>query len=132
MADTKKEENNNFNQEIKDLFIYYFFRDEVEARANSQEVWKREWRCNIGRTKTKEPVEGRILKETKYTAETVIIELLFRTDKDKYGQRAIHTIFKRHNKHIPPEQMNGEKEWFLTNPDEVKRIYEALLNPFDQ
>lgn len=114
------------------VYLYYFLRDEVEARANSQEYWKKEWRCNIGRTKTKEPVEGRILKETQYTAETVIIELLFRTDQDKYLERAIHTILKLHNKHIPPEQMNGEKEWFLTNPDKVKSIYESILNPFDK
>lgn len=77
-------------------------------------------------------VEGRILKETEYTAEKVIIELLFRTDKDEYLERAIHTILKRHDKHIPPEQMNGEKEWFLTNSDKVKSIYESILNPFDK
>ena len=114
------------------IYLYYFSKDEVEARASSKNYWAREWRCNIGRTKTRDPVAGRILKETEDTAETVVIELLFRTDKDEYLERAIHTILKLHNKHIPPEQMNGEKEWFLTNPDRVKSIYESILNPFDK
>ena len=114
------------------VYLYYFLRDEVEARASSKISREREWRCNIDRTKTTEPVESRILKETANTAETVIIELLFRTDKDEYLERAIHTILKLHDKHIPPEQMNGEKEWFLTNPDNVKSIYESILNPFDK
>ena len=114
------------------VYLYYFLRDEVEARENSKNYRKGEWRCNIGRTKTKDPVEGRILKETEYTAEKVKIELLFRTDKDEYLERAIHTILKLHDKHIPPEQMNGEKEWFLTNPNKVKSIYESILNPFDK
>ena len=45
------------------VYLYYFLRDEVEARATSKINWAREWRCNIGRTKTKDPVEGRILKK---------------------------------------------------------------------
>ena len=113
------------------VYLYYFLKDEVKASASFKNSWEGEWRCNIGRTKTKDPVTGRILKETEYTSETVVIELLFRTDEDKYLERAIHTILKLHNKHVPPEQMNGEKEWFLTNPDIVKSIYELILNPFD-
>lgn len=114
------------------VYLYYFLRDEVEARENSKHSWEREWRCNIGRTRTKDPVKGRILKETANTAEKVIIELLFRIDEEEYLERAIHTILKLHGKHIPPEQMNGEKEWFLTNSDIVKSIYESILNPFDK
>ena len=108
------------------VYLYYLSGDKTGTEANASERSRpeREWPCNIGRTKAKKPVEGRILKETKLSQKKVIIELLLRTDEEKNLERAIHTILKLRGKHIPPECMKGEIEWFTTNSDEVIAIYE--------
>ena len=88
---------------------------------------EREWPCNIGRTKSKKPVEGRILKETRPFREKVITKLLLRTDEEIKLENGIHTVLKLRGKHVPPEDINREREWFITNPDKVIEIYEFFM-----
>lgn len=111
------------------VYLYYLSSDKAEIRVNaSEEVHsEREWACNIGRTKSKKPVEGRILEETKSFRKEVTIALLLRTDEEIKLERGIHTILKLRRKHIPPENINREREWFITNPDKVIEIYEFIM-----
>lgn len=107
------------------VYLYLLSNDDMAGINTSEESYsEREWKCNIGRTRAKKPVEGRIFKETKSPREKIITKLLLRTDEEKNLERAIHTILKLRGKHIPPERMHGEIEWFITNSDEVIAIYE--------
>ena len=110
------------------VYLYLLNNDDI-ARINTSEKShsEQEWRCNIGRTRAKKPVEDRIFKEIKSPREKIITKLLLRTDEEKNLERAIHTILKLRGKHIPPECMNGEIEWFTTNSDEVIGIYKFAI-----
>ena len=111
------------------VYLYYLSSDKARDRGNTSEKspLEREWTCNIGRTSARKPVEGRILKETRPFREKVIIELLLRTDEEIRLESGIHTTLKLRGKHIPPEDINREREWFITNPDKVIEIYEFLM-----
>ena len=111
------------------VYLYYLSSDKARNRGNASEKshLEREWTCNIGRTSARKPVEGRILKETRPFREKVIIELLLRTDEEVRLESGIHTTLKLRGKHIPPEDINREREWFITNPDKVIEIYEFLM-----
>lgn len=111
------------------VYLYYLSSDKAENSGNPSEKGhsEHEWTCNIGRTKSKKPVEGRILKETRPFREKVIIELLLRTDEEIKLESGIHIALKLRGKHIPPENINREREWFITNPDKVIEIYEFFM-----
>lgn len=111
------------------VYLYYLSDDKtgVEVNASEKSHSEREWPCNIGRTKAKKPAERRILKETRPFQEKVIIELLLRTDEEIKLESGIHIALKLRGKHIPPEDINREREWFITNPDKVIEIYEFFM-----
>ena len=111
------------------VYLYYLSGDKTGTEVNASESShsEGEWKCNIGRTKSKKPVEGRILKETRQFREKVITELLLRTDEEIKLESGIHIALKLRGKHIPPEDINREREWFITNPDKVIEIYEFFM-----
>lgn len=111
------------------VYLYYLSSDKAEIMRNTSEKdhSEREWRCNIGRTKAKKPVEGRILRETRLFQGEVITELLLRTDEEIKLESGIHIALKLRGKHIPPEDINREREWFITNPGKVIEIYEFFM-----
>lgn len=111
------------------VYLYYLSSDKARNRGDASEKshLEREWACNIGRTKARKPVEKRILEETRSLQKKVVPELLLRTDEEIKLESGIHIALKLRGKHIPPEEINREREWFITNPDKVIEIYEFLM-----
>ena len=98
----------------------YFFRDEqreYHRKFDGKTSWNLKFPCNIGCTK-KDP-KKRIYQQTGSRG-NVIIHTLFREDKHEELEDLIHAWLKYRDQHIPPIERNGEREWFLTNPDEVR------------
>ncbi len=81
------------------------------------------WPCKIGKA-DKEP-EARVKAQTSGVLVPPHIGLLFRTDEHSALEKAIHGILTVRSRHL-------KKEWFLTNPKEVREIYDFIIraNPY--
>ena len=69
---------------------------------------------------TVDNVEKRVGTQGTGNPEKPAIALEFKTDHPRELESALHAILKFRGRHVTEA---GGKEWFKTNPDEVKRIY---------
>ena len=101
------------------VYLYYDQQKRDSAASKGENVWE----CKIGRTI--QELHTRIYQQagTTVPAERLYIGLHIKTEKDRKIERIIHDILKVRGKHI--EEAPGT-EWFLTNPAEVKEIYEFI------
>ena len=115
----------------QEVYLYYYPTYRENAELKRPPVWKEYrkdalWRCKIGEThdqdtETRTKQQGRVFPEKKVTA------LVMRTDDSKRLETMIQEILKMWNRHA--KDADG-KEWFLTSPAEVKRIYNFLLHGY--
>ena len=111
--------------EGKNWVYLYFFRDEkVEyQRKFDGKIYDLKFPCNIGCTK--DNPKKRIYQQTG-SLDNVIIHTLFRENKHKELERLIHAWLRYRGQRIPPALRDGEREWFLTNPDEVRDLHRVI------
>lgn len=100
------------------VYLYYFSTDKKEAESNDKSVW----RCKIGKA-AKNP-EDRVKAQTRGVPVPPRIALFLRTDKRSALETAIHGILTLRGRHLA--KLQG-KEWFLTNPEEVEKIYDFII-----
>ena len=100
------------------VYLYYFSTDKEEAESNGKSVW----RCKIGKA-DKNP-ENRVKSQTSGVPVPPRIALLLRTDEHVALEKAIHGILTVRGRHLKRAQ---GKEWFLTNPEEVEKIYDFII-----
>ena len=100
------------------VYLYYFSTDKGEAESNDKSVW----RCKIGKA-DKNP-ENRVKAQTSGVPVPPRIALLLRTDEHIALEKAIHGILTVRGRHLKSAQ---GKEWFLTNPEEVEKIYDFII-----
>lgn len=108
-------------KEIFDIYLYYFHSYKELANIKGQTIWQ----CKIG--KTERNVQERISSQiaTGYP-EKPHIESIYKAkdSRDCHTMEVIlHNILKRHNREV---KNKGNKEWFLTNLDEVKQIIQGI------
>ena len=99
------------------VYLYYFNDDKRSAEAKGDEAW----RCKIGESE-KNP-EKRVKNSTRGAPVEPRIALLLRTNRHKALEKVIHGILTLMGRHL--EDAQG-REWFLTNPDEVVKIWEKI------
>ena len=100
----------------KSVYLYYYQWDRDSAKSKDESVWE----CKIG--KTEGPLQERLRQQATDT-EKFKLGLHIKTDKPKKIEDIIHNELKKRGKHI------GEslrKEWFLTSPREVEKIYKSI------
>ena len=113
------------------VYLYYFSADKKKAKSDSMSPYDDEddlfWPCKIGKT-DKDP-EDRVKALTRGVPVPPRIGLLLRTDEHSALEDAIHGILTVRGRHL--KELQG-KEWFLTNPREVTKIYDFIirLNPY--
>ena len=100
------------------VYLYYDQQKRDGAESEGENVWE----CKIGMTI--QELHARIYQQIGTPpAERLKIGLHIKTDKHERIERIIHDILKVRGKHI---QEAPGTEWFLTNPAEVKEIYEFI------
>ena len=113
--------------EGKNWVYLYFFSGEWKGylrKPHRKNPYGVVFPCNIGCTK--DDPKKRIYKQTG-SLDNVIIHTLFRENKHRELERLIHAWLRYRDQHIPPSLRNGEREWFLTNPDEVRVLHEVIM-----
>lgn len=98
-------------------FVYVIYLPLYRKHAESQ--GETTWECKVG--STADDVEVRMNQMT--FPERPRRALVIRTDDCKTLENKIHNRLKEQGKRIP--DAHG-KEWFLTNPSEVERIFESI------
>ena len=98
-------------------FVYVIYLPLYRKRAESQ--GETTWECKVGSTANN--VGVRMNQMT--FPERPRMALVIRTNDCKTLEDKIHDRLKEQGKHIP--DAHG-KEWFLTNPSEVERIFESI------
>lgn len=115
------------------VYLYYFQADKKKAKSDSMSPYDDEdedvlfWPCKIGKA-DKDP-EARVYNQTRGVPVPPYIGLLFRIDEHSALEDAIHGILTVRGRDL--KELQG-KEWFLTNPKEVIRIYDFIIreNPY--
>ncbi|MYJ09608.1 MAG: GIY-YIG nuclease family protein [Gemmatimonadetes bacterium] len=103
------------------VYLYYYPKYKADASKNNSPVWE----CKIGSTKG-DPyhrVKEQIDKKTGLP-EDGVIGLIIKTDDYVDVEKRIQNVLVAENRKVD----SPGKEWFLTSPNEVKRIYETLLS----
>ncbi len=98
------------------VYLYYYQWDRDGAKSKGQSVWE----CKIG--KAERPLQER-LREQATDPEKFKLGLHIKTDKPKETEDIIKNILKEREKHLDGSLRT---EWFLTNPNEVERIYKRI------
>ncbi len=101
------------------IYLYYYpaYKDLAELRGES------EYRCKLGMTS--QGVEKRFSTSTKTEEpENRRIALVIYTDHPSDLEKMLHSALKISGKALSD---TPGREWFLTNPDEVESIYNAVL-----
>lgn len=112
------------------VYLYYFPHVRNAARAEWQARWPlriTRWLCKVGSTIENDPRQRvRELVGLKTgAADCPVIALQIRTPDAKHlEQQVIHAELKRRGLHYSND---GGREWFRTNPEEVRGIYRRWL-----
>ena len=105
-------------------FVYLYYFDIYRKYAELSH--KNEWECKIGRTE-KEALSRIINQSGTSYPETPHFSLLFKCDNSLALESSIHNILKVRGKWVSD---SPGKEWFITSPDEVVKIYNLIIgNP---
>ena len=100
----------------KSVYLYYYQWDRDGAKSKGGSVWE----CKIG--KAERPLQER-LREQATDPEKFRLGLHIETDRPRKIEGVIQDTLKARGKH------RGEslrKEWFLTSPSEVEKIYKSI------
>lgn len=111
----------------RSVYLYYFPSQKSQAQNTGQPVWE----CKIGHTK--EDVHQYVQKQLKKVrqifdiadTEYPEIPLIFKTDNSKTLETQIHDILKVFDRKV---NIEGQREWFFTNPNEVIQIYHFIVD----
>ena len=101
------------------VYLWYNEAEAYRARRRRHSVWA----CKIGRTKG--IPDGRIVSQGAGTAFSDVpnIGLVLKTDDSQTLEAMIHAALRGAGRHI--SNFRGT-EWFRTNPNEVKTLYQIL------
>lgn len=99
------------------VYLYYFPNDKQIAVQSGILSWK----CKIGYTDGL--VSERVKDQIKGSSQNPIVPLIIKTYSPQELETHIHEKLFTLGKHV--EDTPGT-EWFLTNPDEVLKIYKQL------
>ena len=102
------------------IYVYYYPTYRKYALLKGESMWY----CKVGMT-TKNLWDRIYSQSTTCFPEEPFVALIIKCNDAHKLEQTIHNILKMKNKWI--ENAPG-KEWFLTSPDEVKKIYESILN----
>lgn len=105
------------------VYVYY-----LEAYRERAELKKEKfWPCKIGLTKNNSP-ENRVLSQVGTALpEIPRIGLVIRTNKPRLLEKSLHNILEFKGRKI---DSSPGSEWFLTSPNEIKKIFEFLETAF--
>lgn len=103
------------------VYVVYFdtFKENALSKGDNR------WHCKIGRTSRLDVLER--VNDKAFIPETPTTGLVIKTDEPKRLENALHKLLKQFDRHI--ENAPG-KEWFNTSPDEVKVLYEILVENY--
>ena len=104
------------------VYLYYYPAYQRLAELQDEEVWA----CKIGKARN-DPLT-RISSQTRTALpEYPKVGLIIKTDKFNLMERTIQNILKLQGKQ---KQDAPGKEWFITSPSEVEKLYEKIFgNP---
>ena len=98
------------------VYLYYYPAYQRLAELQGEEVWA----CKIGKARN-DPV-SRIVSQTRTALpEYPKVGLIIKTDELNLMERTIQNILRLQGKQ---KQDAPGKEWFMTSPSEVERVYE--------
>ena len=105
------------------VYLYYYPAYRRLAELQDEEVWA----CKIGKAKNDPLI--RISSQTRTALpEYPTVGLIIKTNEFTLMETTIQNILKLHKKHI---QNAPGREWFLTSPSEVERVYESVFGNFE-
>ncbi|RKU35154.1 hypothetical protein C6496_17860 [Candidatus Poribacteria bacterium] len=104
------------------VYLYYYPNYRENAKLKGEEKWE----CKIGRTENTDP-NVRINQQITGMPEQVIIGLVILTNEPVKLESAIHRLLKHFDRHIPNAPGT---EWFLTSPNEIKELYNLLIEEY--
>ena len=87
---------------------------------NNQQIWE----CKIGRTDV-DPISRIFSQAGTCYPEFPHIALIIYCDDSSLLEKTLHNILKLNNKCFTE---SPGKEWFLTSPDEIERLYNSITN----
>lgn len=101
------------------VYVYYYDVYKLLAKANNSDTWA----CKVGMSSG--DALSRVASQvgTAYP-EVPHIGLVIKSDAARELELILHSVLKLRGRHM---QDAPGKEWFLTSPDEVERIYNALI-----
>lgn len=101
------------------VYVYYYETYKRLAENEGRNVWE----CKIGRTDT-DPLQRVFSQAGTSFPETPQLALVINCDDSGQLEVALHKVLAYQGKQH--ESAPG-KEWFITSPDEVERLYSELL-----
>ena len=101
------------------VYVYYYPLCREYAELHNKSVWA----CKVGET-TNSPVDRVHSQLNESTFQYPVIGLTIRTNNRLTLEDSIHNILKLHGKEL--KSAHG-KEWFMTSPSEVDRIYKGIM-----
>ena len=105
------------------VYLYYYPAYRRLAELQDEEVWA----CKIGKAKNDPLI--RISSQTRTALpEYPTVGLIIKTNEFTLMETTIQNILKLQGKHI---QNAPGREWFLTSPSEVERVYESNFGNFE-
>lgn len=105
------------------VYIYYY--DIYREIATLQ--GKTEWPCKVGMS-NKDTIARIFSQSGTAFPEYPHIALLIKCDSAREMERALHSILKVQGKWL---KNSPGKEWFMTSPNEIKKIYNVLFDSAD-
>ncbi|MCE2400358.1 GIY-YIG nuclease family protein [Candidatus Poribacteria bacterium] len=101
------------------VYLYYYPAYQRLAELQGKEIWA----CKIGKSRN-DPV-NRIVSQTRTALpEFPEVGLIIKTDQLNLMEKTIQNILKLRGKQM--DDAPG-KEWFITSPSEVERVYECIF-----
>ncbi len=101
------------------VYLYYYPAYQRLAELQDKAVWA----CKVGRSRS--GAISRIGSQTRTALpEFPKVGLLIKTDESNLMEKTIQNILRLQGRH---KQDAPGKEWFITSPSEVERVYESIL-----
>ncbi len=105
------------------VYLYYYPAYRRLAELQDEEIWA----CKIGKAKNDPLI--RISSQTRTALpEYPTVGLIIKTNEFTLMETTIQNILKLQGKHI---RNAPGREWFLTSPSEVERVYESNFGNFE-
>ena len=97
-------------------YVYAYYYPEYRKKQSGS------FKIKVGRSVD---YRGRIAEQSRATGmpEEIEVAVLWRTDKPEAAEKLLHDHLKFRGKHLPDAP---GREWFLTSPDEIRKIIESI------